>query len=201
VTRLPVDSWDVRPRFDIPPYELNTICPITGETSGLEDHHIFRRSFTGLGEANKDLFWVEYLDREDNPHTPVWVIVKNRVNLSSEAHYRITINRARLEYRGEDLWYIEDGEERKLDLNLRLMEGSEKISKPRRAPKATTPEERKARATYAIRTPKDEENVLPELEEALRGHLEPQLAKLMNDPSKASSYWVWLVTAKVALES
>lgn len=195
MTRLPVDSWDVKPRFDIPPYELNTICPVTGEVSGLEDHHIWRRSFTALGEDNVSLFWVEYFDADGDD-----VVVKNRIALSPEAHARITTNRARLEYRHDELWYVEGEEEKKLDLSLRLMEGSEKVSKPRRKPKATTPEERKARVNYSIRTPAGEENVLPELEEALRDHLKDELAEIASSEGRVSSYKVWHTVAMRELE-
>lgn len=196
MTRIPVASWDVSPRLDLPPYSLNTVCPVTGEITGLEDHHIFRRSFTALGKENRDLYWVEYGDEEDN-----WFVVKNRVALSPEAHQRITTNIARLEYRGTDLYYIEKGEEKLLNLDLHLMADGEKIARRRRQPKASTPEERKARKVFSIRTPEGEENVLPEWEEALRASLviRADLAELMDDPEKASSYWVWVVAAKRAL--
>lgn len=172
MTRLPVDTWLVTPRLDLPPYELNTVCPVTGEVSGLEDHHIFRRSFTALGEENRDLYWVQYADDDMNAH-----VVKNRVALSPEAHQRITTNVARLEYRGADLYYIEGGEEKLLDLNLHLMADGqgEKVGRRRRKPQAKTPEERKARASFTIRTPKDEENILPELVDLARERLAPQM--------------------------
>lgn len=197
MTRLPVESWDVTPRFDIPPYELNTVCPVTGETSGLEDHHIFRRSFMAIGQDNRDLYWVDYVAQEHG----LSYVVKNRIALSPEAHARLTTNVARLEYRGVDLYYIEGGEEKLLDLNLRLMAEGEKVTKRRRKPKASTPEERKARVNYSIRTPKDEENVLPEWEESLRASpiIQAELSQLMDNPEEASAYWVWAVTAKVAL--
>lgn len=164
LTRLPVESWDVTPRLDLPPYELNTVCPVTGETSGLEDHHIWRRSFTGLGEENRDLYWVKYAE-EIGDGTRREFTVKNRVALSPEAHQRITTNVARLEYRGTDLYYVEKGEEKKLDLNLHLMADGqgEKVGRRRRKPQAKTPEERKARANFTIRTPSGEEMIIPEL--------------------------------------
>jgi hypothetical protein len=200
VTRLPVESWAVLPRLDVPPYELNTICPVTGDASGLEDHHIFRRSFTALGkEENDALYWVE-LDRPEDHPEEAGPVVKNRVALSPEAHLRITTNRARLEYRGTELWYIEGAEQKKLDLNLRLMEGSEKLSKPRRKPKATTAAERKARVNYSVRTPAGEEMVMPEQCEVLKDLLEPELSELMDDPSKASPYWVWTTAASVIIQ-
>lgn len=200
MTRLPVESWNVTPRLDLPPYELNTVCPVYGSTSDLEDHHIWRRSFTALGEENRDLFWVEYADDLDQ-YEPYRYVVKNRVALSPEAHQRITTNVARLEYRGTDLYYIEKGEEKKLDLNLKLMAEGEKVTKRRRKPKATTPEERKKRKTYAVWTPQGEENVLPEMEEALREKLEPELSELMDDPSQASAYWVWMTAGVKVLQS
>jgi hypothetical protein len=166
MTRLPVESWHVVPRFDIPSYELNTVCPITGEAFNLEDHHIFRRSFMAIGKENLDLYWVEYFEGNDlenltNPWENEGHIVKNRVALSPEAHHRITTNQGRLEYRGAELWYLEGDEEKLLDLNLRLMEGTEKVSKRRK--KASTPEERRARVNFSIRTPDGEEQIIPEL--------------------------------------
>lgn len=197
MTRLPIESWDITPRFDIPPYSLNTVCPVTGEITGLEDHHIWRRSFTALGQDNRELYWIEY---KDHSYSGQGVVVKNRVALSPEAHQRITANIARLEYRGTELYYIEKGEEKLLDLNLRLMAGGEKISRRRRQPKAASPEERKARKVFSIRTPEGEENVLPEWEEILRTSpgLLSDLSEQMDDPEKASSYWVWVAAAKRA---
>lgn len=164
MTRLPVDTWNVQPCHDLPPYDLNEVCPVTGESAELEDHHIFRRSFTAQGkEGNQNLWWVRYVDEETGV---VWV-VRNRIALSPEAHARITTNRAKLEYRGDDLWYIEGDQELNLNLRFRLLSREEKISKPRRK-KASTAEERKARVNYCIRTPKDEENVIPELQDMIR---------------------------------
>jgi hypothetical protein len=40
--------------------------------------------------------------------------------------------------------------------------------KPKRKPKASTPAERKARVNFSIKTPKGEENILPELVESAR---------------------------------
>lgn len=171
MTRLPVDSWEIEPLFALEPYDLNTICPVTGEVSGLEDHHIFRRSFTGLGQDNRHLFWVAYTDMESGDQ----YVVKNRVALSPEAHLRITTNVARLEYRKHQLWYIEDGEEKPLDLDLHLMAKGETVSKRRRGKQASTPEERKARVNYTVRTPKDEENILPELIDLAREKLVPKM--------------------------
>lgn len=171
MTRLPVDSWDVTARFDIPPYSLNTICPVTGEVSGLEDHHIFRRSFTALGQDNRDIYWIEYVDLEE----PAKYTVKNRVALSPEAHQRITTNVARLEYRGTDLYYVEDGEEKLLNLDLHLMADGEKVSKRRRKPNASTTEERKKRKSVSIWTPDGEDQIIPELIDAVREKLAPEM--------------------------
>ena len=187
MTRLPLDSWNVKPRLDLPPYEMNEACPVTGETLDLEDHHIFRRSFTALGrDDNNALYWVE---TEDG------TLLKNRVNLSPDAHLRITTNRARLEFRGSQLWYLEGDDELNLDLRLRLMAPSEKVSKRRR--KASSKEERKARVNHCIRTPKDEENVLPELEDALREKLAPEFGWKDDVPG----YFVWVAAAAAVLQA
>lgn len=187
MTRLPVDTWLATPRLDLPPYELNTICPVTGETSGLEDHHIFRRSFTALGKDNEDLYWVEIHNGEKK-------LLRNRVALSPEAHQRITTNAAHLEYRGVDLFYVEGEEEKKLDLNLKLMAPGEKVSKRRK--KASTPEERKARKTYTINTPAEEENILPELEDAIRD----KYAEALGWSSTVPAYFVWTLAGAKALQ-
>lgn len=47
--------------------------------------------------------------------------------------------------------------------------------KQKRKPKASTPEQRKARVNYTVRTPKDEENILPELIDLAREKLVPQM--------------------------
>lgn len=190
MTRLPIDSWNVAPRLDLPAYALNEACPVTGETDGLEDHHIFRRSFTALGkEDNQRLYWVETEDGS---------LLKNRVNLSPRAHERITTNRARLEYRDGELFYVEGDEDLNLDLRLRLMAPSEKITKRRRKKAASTPEERKARVNHCIRTPAGEENVLPELEDALRERLRKDFPDWSED---VPGYYVWAATAAAVLQS
>ena len=58
----------------------------------------------------------------------------------------------------------------------------EKQKKPR-AKKASTPEERKARKNFTIGTPKDEENVIPELVEAGREAWAEELGWSENVPS------------------
>lgn len=88
MTLLPTDSWNVKPRLDLPPYELNDVDPVDGAKFGLEDHHIWRKSFTALSkEDGKRLFWVELEDG---------TVVPNRVALSNATHSAITTNRARL---------------------------------------------------------------------------------------------------------
>lgn len=47
--------------------------------------------------------------------------------------------------------------------------------KPKRKKRAVTPEERKARVNTTIKTPKDEENVIPELVDAAREALAPEM--------------------------
>lgn len=47
--------------------------------------------------------------------------------------------------------------------------------KPKRRRQAVTPEERKARVNYTVKTPKDEENVIPELVDAAREALHEEM--------------------------
>ena len=196
MTRLPVDSWEVTHRLDVPPYELNTICPVTGGMSGLEDHHIFRRSFTALGRGNEELYWVEYVEERESG-LRVSHVVKNRVALSPEAHLRITTNVARLEYRGTDLYYIEDEEEKLLNLDLHLMADGEKVTKRRRKANASTPEERKQRKSYSVWTPQGEENVIPELLELATQKLAPE----MNWQEDVPAYYVVVAALTLVIQS
>lgn len=155
MTRLPHESRRVRPRLDLPAYKLNTVCPITGLADNLEDHHIWRRSFTALGSENQDLYWVElYVEYAD-----AVFILPNRVNLHSMAHERITTNRATLEFDEKDSnWYYTEGDTRtRVPLGMRLVTPFED-TKPHaaRRPKTKTPKEpARNRATYSVRVPKD----------------------------------------------
>lgn len=188
MTKLPIDSWRVAPRFDLGSYELNTVCPVTGETVGLEDHHIWRRSFTALGKENEKLFWVEALEG-DRTH-----IYPNRVALSPMVHERLTTNRAHLKFVNDVLVYVESGEEKTLDLHFKLMEAGEKISKPRR--KNQKVEKAREKTTYTIRKPRDEEMVLPELEEAIR----EKYADQMGWDEDVPAYFVWALAGAIALQ-
>lgn len=84
MTRLPWDSWQVKARLDLPAYELNKSCAISGKTWGLEDHHIWRRSF---GAEYREAWWVELEDGR---------VVPNRINLNREEHQMVTENKWRI---------------------------------------------------------------------------------------------------------
>ena len=96
MTRLPVDTRLAVDRPDLPEYELNRACPVTGEITGLENHHLFRRS------AGYRSWWVEL---------PDGLIVANRINLSSAAHYRLTVNKARIVFIDNRFYWDEAGEQ------------------------------------------------------------------------------------------
>jgi hypothetical protein len=103
VTKLPVESWNIKPRLDLPRYDLNEFCPITGEVPEPGSHHIVRKSFTALGkDDNARLFWVELEDGE---------VIGNRIRLSSQAHFRITTNRAAIVF-ANGVYYWEEANER-----------------------------------------------------------------------------------------
>src|SRR4051812_26023205 len=95
MTRLPHESRLVIDRPDLPEYELNQACPITGEVTGLENHHLWPRSF------GTKSWWVELPDGE---------VVGNRIRLSSQAHYRVTINKARIVFENTVFYWEENGE-------------------------------------------------------------------------------------------
>lgn len=106
MTKLPAETWDVKPRLDLGTYEPNDICPITGQVDGLEDHHLWRKSFTALGaKKNAQLYWVE-IDGHVYP---------NRVWIASDVHRVITEGSGRiyLELADPDYigtWWYEDAE-------------------------------------------------------------------------------------------
>ena len=81
MTRLPHESRLVVDRPDLPEYELNKACPVTGEVTGLENHHLWPRSF------GTKSWWIEL---------PDGTVVGNRIMLSPAAHYRVTVNKARI---------------------------------------------------------------------------------------------------------
>lgn len=95
MTRLPIDSRLAVDRPDLPEYELNDFCPVTGEGWNLENHHIFRRS------AGYPSWWVELEDGE---------VIGNRIKLSPIAHERVTVNKARIVYEGTVYYWEEAGE-------------------------------------------------------------------------------------------
>lgn len=87
MTKLPAETWDVKPRLDLGTYERNDICPITGQVDELEDHHIWRKSFTALGaKKNALLYWVE-IDGQVYP---------NRVWIARDVHRVITEGSGRI---------------------------------------------------------------------------------------------------------
>ena len=92
MTHRPHQSWNIVDRPDLPEYELNKACPVTGEVTGLERHHISPRS------AGTRSWWVELEDG---------TVVGNIVNLSPSAHYRVTVNKARISYE-DGLFYWEE---------------------------------------------------------------------------------------------
>ena len=95
MTRLPIESRLAVDRPDLPEYELNDFCPVTGEPWNLENHHIWRRS------AGYPSWWVELPDGE---------VVGNRIKLSPIAHERVTVNKARIVYEGTVYYWEENGE-------------------------------------------------------------------------------------------
>lgn len=193
MTRLPIESWQIKPRLDLGTYELNETCPVTGEIGDLEDHHIWRRSFTGLGQDNNMLYWVcnEATGR----------VYPNRVALDTAAHERITTNRARLEFdEAGDLWYVEGEEKKKLDIVFRLMTGDEKVARPRK--KRTQSDEKRPRQVVSVWVPVDSRENGAEALDTLIDSAREKLAPVMNWNEDVPAYFVlvavlhdWLTNA------
>lgn len=53
MTLAPWDDWNVTVLNDPPPYKVNPVCcvPGCGQTTDIEAHHVWRRSFTGTPAA------------------------------------------------------------------------------------------------------------------------------------------------------
>src|SRR5690348_14603194 len=93
MTLSPVENpHAVKPRPDLPPYELGPRCPVSGEPA-TDNHHIFRRS---LGKGFRDAWWVELPDGQ---------LLPNRVGLSAGIHRLITENQARIIWLDEEQSY------------------------------------------------------------------------------------------------
>lgn len=73
MTKLPMETWEVKARPDLPSYGMNVVDARPGsELPATEIHHIWRRSFTAGPTA-----WVELADG---------TLVPNEVGLSQESH-------------------------------------------------------------------------------------------------------------------
>lgn len=115
MTKLPFESRNVIPRLDLPEYELPGVCQAPGcnSTRGLENHHVWRRSFgAGFAEA----WWVEL---------PSGAVVPQRVHLCPLCHLPITENKAAIEVfedEGNDVWlFWVEGNPQDPDENIRTL--------------------------------------------------------------------------------
>lgn len=102
MTLLPVDSWSVEPLSpDVyPAYALNTVCahPQCAQASGLENHHLWRRSF-GPGFRNAwGVSMAVTTEYDDGTSETEEREVPNRVHLCNRHHIAVTENRARITY-------------------------------------------------------------------------------------------------------
>jgi hypothetical protein len=85
MTLLPMESWNIKARPDLPEYELNAVDARPGsDRPATENHHIWRRSF---GAGFPEAWWVELEDG---------TVVPARVGLSSYSHEKITTGKAQI---------------------------------------------------------------------------------------------------------
>lgn len=174
----PLDGWGVHP-VAATRYVLNAVCGHPDCTKPTDSaHHIWPRSFLG-----SDSWFVNLSPLPGSGERPQagngmgtnGGAIPHVIGLCGSGttghHGDLEEHRAwiRLED-GEFVWYERTSEARDygeediwtLVAPLNPQPGSRE-GKPKRRRKASTPEERKARVNHTIRTPKDEENVLPEL--------------------------------------
>lgn len=95
-----------------------------------------------------------------------------------------------------ELGWIVSQHEDPADVIVTIPDSVVSVEKPARKAKASTPEERKARVNYSIKTPKDEENILPEREADLR----ELLVDLRGWKKNVPAYFIWEAAAHIALE-
>jgi hypothetical protein len=147
VTRLPTESWDIRPRTDLEPYELNETCALCGGTP-VEDHHIFRSSFL----IDREVFWVELPDGAVVPH---------RVGLCNEHHRLVTENRARIVLEADKTYvYYIPADGFTAVIHVGPLAKGKKCSKCKGAgvepPAPEKKEPARKKAVLGVRVPKDE---------------------------------------------
>jgi hypothetical protein len=102
VTLSPFETRQVRPRSDLPSYELNLVCAVPGcHFDATDNHHAHNR---GMGWPKKsDYWWVEL---------PGGELVPVRVGLCREAHDAVTDHRAWIKWNGSGFeWHVRRGDE------------------------------------------------------------------------------------------
>ncbi len=182
-------------------YPINKVCahPDCTETN-VTVHHAFPRS-----QTKSKSFFVQ-INVPDKPES-YGEIIPHAVALCGSGttghHGDLEEHRAWLKYEdGVWNWYRRSndpdnsqGQEWVLVGPLNPQPGSQE-GRPKRKKQASTSAEKKAKVTYSIKTPKDEENVLPELEETLREEFRDEMGWKEDVPA----YFVWVAAAAKALQ-
>ena len=145
-------------------YPLNSVCahPECGEPAG-SAHHCYPRS--QIGNAS----WFVAFGRSPSKRDTLVTkdAIPHVVGLCGDGttghHGDLEDHRAWIKLEdGVFVWYDRDGEGWVRVGPLNPQPGSREGS-PKRRRRSSTPEERRARRVYSIRTPEGEENILPEL--------------------------------------
>ena len=109
MTTSPFETRLVKPRPDLPPYELNTVCAAPRcENPVAHNHHILRRSAVGISD---DYWWVEL---------PDGTLVPVRIGLDFSHHEDVTGRiggyRAHIKWNGRGYdWHAKGKPPRPLD--------------------------------------------------------------------------------------
>ena len=182
-------------------YPMNVVCShpeCTEQVQGV--HHAFPRS-----QIKSKSFFVKITD-DDGKET----IIPHATGLCGSGttghHGDLEEHRAWLKYEG-GFWelYEQTNEDHANSQGrgkvwesrglLNPQPGSRE-GKPKRKKTATSPAEKKAKVTYSIKTPKDEENVLPEWEEIMRDKWREEMGWKDDVPA----YFVWVAAAVKATQ-
>lgn len=188
MTRLPVETWDLRARTDLKPYPLNEVCPVCHRRP-VENHHIVRRSFGGKDFT--ETWWIELPDGK---------VIPNRVGLCNLHHQAVTENRAQIVLEADGTFVYSD---RVGSQALNPQPGPQKPVKgkpctkckgsgaePPEKPKPEKNEAPRPKATVSFRVPKDDRENGHEIYTNLRDQCRDELKDVMGWKDDVPEYYV-----------
>lgn len=188
MTRLPVETWDLKARTDLEPYELNEACAVCGGTP-VENHHIVRRSFGGKDFT--ETWWIELPDGK---------VMPNRTGLCGDCHRPITENEAQIVLEADGTFVYSNPAGGKV-LNpqpgpAKKVHGKACVKckgsgvEPPEKPKPETPEKPRPKVTISFRVPKDDREDGYEIFHTLLGQAKEILVPKLGWQENVPPYYV-----------